>query len=44
MKQYHHNNARNSYNHNDDDDDIQILEDYCTVRPKIIFYPILCMN
>jgi hypothetical protein len=43
VKQYHHNNARNSYNHNDDDD-IQILEDYCTVRPKIIFYPILCMN
>jgi hypothetical protein len=42
---YNHNHTRNNKRHKDDDnDDIQILEDYCTVRTKIIFYSIIYMN
>ncbi len=45
MNPYNHNHTRNNKRHKDDDnDDIQILEDYCTVRTKIIFYSIIYMN
>jgi hypothetical protein len=41
----HHNIRYNNNNNNDDDDnDIQIIEDYCTVRYTIIFYSIFYMN
>ncbi len=45
MNQRNHHKIRyNNNNDDDDDNDIQILEDYCTVRYTIIFYSIFYMN